>query len=127
MKVYVFGNLDFENDTLALKIAKSLEGKIENVKFVFIKPNEDLPFVEEESVVILDTIQGIDEVTVITEADLENLKVEKSVTAHDFDLGFQLKYLKKLGKLKTFTIIGISMNRKINIEEVKKLILDNIG
>jgi len=33
-------------------------------------------------------------------------------------LGFQLKYLKKLGKIKTFTIIGLPMNKKIDINLV---------
>jgi len=40
-------------------------------------------------------------------------------SAHDFDLGFQLKYLKKLGKINAFIIIGLPMNKKFRIENLK--------
>ncbi|MBN1168928.1 hypothetical protein JXA63_03470 [Candidatus Woesebacteria bacterium] len=122
MKVYVFGNQDFADDTIALKVADKIKDKLKNIEFVFVNPNEDLPFVRRENVVILDTIQGIDEVTKLTEEDLDKIRLEKSVTAHDFDLAFQLKYLKKLGRLETFTIIGIPQDGKIDYLLVQKMV-----
>lgn len=110
MNVYVFGNPDFGGDVVALEAARKLGGKVKGVEFVIVTPNEDLPFADKSDVVIMDAVQGIDKTTVIGEEDLDNLKVDRSVTAHDFDLGFQLKYLKKLGKLKKFTIIGLPQN-----------------
>jgi hypothetical protein len=65
MKVYVFGNPDFEGDVAALEVARKLEGTVARVEFVEVSPNEDLPFVDEDNVIILDAVRGIDKVTLI--------------------------------------------------------------
>jgi hypothetical protein len=114
MKVYVFGNEDQKEDNVAFKAKVKLNSQIKGVRFIEIKPNEDLPFVDQKQVVLLDTIQGIDKVTVLTEKNLDKLIVNRSTTAHDYDLGFQLKYLKKLGKLNKITIIGLPQKGKID-------------
>jgi Ni,Fe-hydrogenase maturation factor len=108
MKVYIFGNEDNTNDNLAFKIASKIKDK--NLEFIKVKTNEDLPFIDEKQVVILDVVAGIDKVTEINNEDLDKLMVSKSTTVHDFDLGFQLKYLQKIGKLGKIKIIGIPMN-----------------
>jgi hypothetical protein len=57
---------------------------------------------------LLDTIQGLEDVTLILNKDLDKLVVSKSSSVHDYDLGFQLKYLQKLGKLgKLFKVINL--------------------
>ena len=122
MKVYVFGNQDFGGDKVALEAAKKLVGKVKKVEFIQVKPNEDLPFAGEENVVILDTVEGIKKTTVITEKDLDKLNVAKSVSVHDWDLGFQLKYLKKLGKLKKVTIIGLPQGGKIDHLRIQSIL-----
>lgn len=122
MKVYVFGNPDFEGDILALKVAEEIKDKLKDVEFVLVNPNEDLPFVGEKNVYILDAVQGIEKITILNEKDLDKIKLEKSVTAHDYDLSFQLKYLKKLGKLKSFTIIGLPQNEEIDNHKLIKLL-----
>ena len=76
MKVYVFGNRDYAPDAVAFEVAGKLSTKFEArnsklIEFVEVKPNEDLPFVGEDLVVILDVVEGIDEVTLITEEDLD--------------------------------------------------------
>ena len=43
MKVYVFGNEYAAEDKRALEVARELEDAIEDVSFVFVKPNEDIP------------------------------------------------------------------------------------
>ena len=70
MKVYVFGNDDLTEDKRAFEVAEKLTGKIENVEFVKVKPNEDVPFIDEKFVVILDAVQGIEKVTEIKDYDL---------------------------------------------------------
>jgi Ni,Fe-hydrogenase maturation factor len=122
MKVYVFGNQDFEKDSLAIEVSRKLKGKIVGVEFIMVNPNEDLPFLEKKNVVILDTVQGIESITKITENDLDKVRLEKSVTVHDFDLAFQLKYLKKLGKLKKFTIIGLPQNEEVNYLRIQSIL-----
>lgn len=107
MKVYVFGNIDVPEDNRAIIAAKELENKIPGVSFVFIKPNEDVPFIDEKRVVILDTIAGIQQVELIEGNNIDKLISSPRGSVHDFDLGFQLKYLKKLGKIGEVFIIGI--------------------
>jgi Ni,Fe-hydrogenase maturation factor len=107
MKVYVFGNKDLASDNAAFLAAKKLTNKNKDIEFEEIKPNEDLPFVDQKFVVILDVVQGINEV--IEFEDLDKLILSQSTTVHDFDLGYQLKYLKKIGHLGRVVIIGLPM------------------
>lgn len=114
MNVYVFGNRDVPGDEVAFRVAKNINGKIDGIDFVNVSPNEDLPFNKEKGLVLLDVIEGIKSVTVLNEKNLDKLVLSKSVTAHDYDLGFQLKYLKKLGKISKLTIIGLPQKGKID-------------
>ena len=60
----------------------------------------------EESIVIIDAVQGISKVTVFD--GLENFTAaHKRMTMHDFDLYDELVLLKKLKKLPKVAIIGI--------------------
>ena len=110
MKVYIFGNEDLKEDGLAFKVAKKLKNKIEKVSFIKVMPNADLPFTDEKFTVIMDTAFGIDEITEIT--DLDNFKLSSSSTVHDFDLAFQLKYLRKIGRLGRVLVIALPMNKE---------------
>lgn len=129
MKIYVFGNKDLDFDSSAIAVAGNLEEKLKshsgkklNIEFVYINPNEDLPFAGEENVVILDVVKGISKVTVFTEQDIDKLKFARSTTAHDYDLGFQLKYLKKLGKIKKVFIIGLPIDKQVDLNKLLKTI-----
>ena len=112
MKVYVFGNKDTLFDSKASEVANILKEKVKNVEFIEVGLNEDLPFSENENVVILDTVDGITGVEVFHSEDLEKFSLSPKSTVHDFDLGFQLKYLKKIGKLGEITIIGLPMGKE---------------
>jgi Ni,Fe-hydrogenase maturation factor len=103
MVIYVFGNADVAQDNVALKVAAKLAGKIPGVEFKEILPNEDLP--ARRSLVIMDAVVGLKKPTVLTNTKQLTLSPRNSV--HDFDLGFQLKYLQKIGKLDKVTIIGL--------------------
>jgi hypothetical protein len=59
MNVYVFGNEYVAEDKRAIEVARELEGAIAGISFVFVSPNEDVPFVNERHVVILDTVEGL--------------------------------------------------------------------
>jgi Ni,Fe-hydrogenase maturation factor len=130
MKVYVFGNQDFEYDNKALTAAKEINDKIPGVEFITINPNGDLPIKDGEDVLIMDTVDGISETTLISDTDLDKIILTKSATAHDFDLSFQIKYLKKLGKLGKVYIIGIPMKGAINYDLIhstlRKLVAQDI-
>lgn len=135
MKIYVFGNKDDKKDKIALEVFEKLEKEIkspylasarvpslnkegEKVKFVEVKPNEDLPF--EGDVVIMDVVWGLKEVSLISDIDKFDLGPKNSV--HDFDLSFQLKYLKKLGKIKSVRIIGLPLEGGVDVKRVKEII-----
>ena len=130
MKVYVFGNKDLELDNKALIAQKKLGAIFPQIEFVEVEPNADLPFERDGQVYIMDTVEGIEEPTLIEDSDLDKLINTSSVSVHDFDLGFQLKYLKKLGKLGNVTIIGLPMEKKIDYLRIqsifKKLVAQDI-
>lgn len=107
MIVYVFGNRDEKSDRAALEAANYLKNTIAGVEFRTAAPNEDLPF--SGDVIIMDGIMGIEKIKVIK--DIKKIVLPPRNSVHDFDLGFQLKYLKKIGRLGKVTIIGLPMNK----------------
>jgi len=105
--VYVFGNPDVACDCAPYQYVSRLAVDFPSLQFVYVAPNADLPFVGERDVWIMDTVQGIPTPQVFSEQDIHTLALSPRTSVHDFDLGFQLKYLQKIGKLKHITIIGI--------------------
>ncbi len=122
MKVYVFGNEDFPRDNNAIKAALNLKNTVKGIEFIFVKPNEDLPFINENKVVIMDVVENIDNVITIADEHIDKISLPPRSTAHDFDLGFQLKYLKKLGKLGIVTIIGIPITGKLDYLSIQSIL-----
>jgi Ni,Fe-hydrogenase maturation factor len=122
-KVLVFGNELVKSDSLALVVAREISqsGKLKDVEFKELDAVEEIQN-EGKDLVILDVVQGIKKLTIIT--DFDQLKNSQIYTLHDFDLGMNLKLLKKLGYIETIRIIGIPMNWKKEkaIAEVKSAI-----
>jgi Ni,Fe-hydrogenase maturation factor len=114
MKIYVFGNEYVGQDKRAIDVARELEGTIKDISFVFVDPNEDVPFVDERKVVILDTVWGIRDVVLVEGDGIDRLVLSPRGSVHDFDLAFQLRYLKKLNKLGKVTIIGIPQEGEVD-------------
>ena len=121
MKIHVFGNEYVAEDKRAIEVAKELEGAIEGISFVFVNPNEDVSFVNERHVVILDTVQGIWEVTLIEGGVIDELISSPRGSVHDFDLAFQLRYLKKLNKLGEVIIIGIPQEGAVDYLRIQSI------
>jgi Ni,Fe-hydrogenase maturation factor len=122
MKVYVFGNKDVGEDKKAIEVAERLEDAIEGVSFIFVGPNEDAPFVGERHAVILDTVRGIRDVALIEGDEMDALVLSPRGSVHDFDLAFQLRYLKKLNKLGEVTIIGIPHEGEVDHLLIKSIL-----
>jgi Ni,Fe-hydrogenase maturation factor len=122
MRIYVFGNEYVAEDKRAIEVARELEDAIEDISFVFVKPNEDVPFVNERQVVILDTVQGIQGVALIEGDRIDGLTLSPRGSVHDFDLAFQLRYLKKLGKLGEITIVGIPQEGEIDYFRIQSIL-----
>ena len=122
MKVYVFGNEHVAEDKRALEVARELEGAVEGLSFAFVKPNEDVPFVNERQVVILDTVQGIQDVALVEGDGIDELILSPRGSVHNFDLAFQLRYLKKLNKLGEVTIIGIPQEGEVDHLRIQSIL-----
>ena len=120
MKILVFGNPDVETDNRAVIAAKKLKN-FAGVEFVLVNSNEDVLPTDKELIVI-DTIVGLPQTDLLTENDLGKLIVPGRGTAHDYDLGFQLKYLIKLKKLKKVRIIGLPAEGKIDYERIQLIL-----
>jgi Ni,Fe-hydrogenase maturation factor len=122
MKVYVFGNEYVAEDKRAIEVARELEDTTVGISFVFVKPNEDVPFVNERHVVILDTVQGIQDVALVEGDRIDGLILSPRGSVHDFDLAFQLKYLRKIGRLGEVTIIGIPQEGEVDYLRIQSIL-----
>lgn len=105
-KFLVFGNPILREDSLPLKIIQKLRETFPYIEFKEFDPNENLEG-EGRNLNIIDTVEGIGEVTLITE--IEKIKTAKLYSMHDFDLGYGLKLLKKLNYIDTVRIFGVPM------------------
>ena len=122
MNVYVFGNEYVAEDKRAIEVARELEGAIEGISFVFVNPNDDVPFVDQRLAVILDTVEGIQDVALVEGDRIDGLVLSPRGSVHDFDLVFQLRYLRKLGKLGKVTIIGIPQEGEVDYLRIKSIL-----
>lgn len=130
MKVYVYGNPDISIDNQALKLSEKLKKDFSQVEFVVVKPNEDTDFYGDEMPLIIDVVLGLPGVRVLTKDHIDTIILEPRATVHDFGLGFQLKYLLKLGKIKNFYLIGIPLDKEVSYSSIhstfKKLVAQDI-
>jgi Ni,Fe-hydrogenase maturation factor len=122
MQVYVFGNEDVPEDRKAIDVAERLISTARDLSFVFVKPNEDVPFADERRLVILDTVSGIHDVALIEGDEVERLISPPRGSVHDFDLTFQLRYLKKIDRLGEVTIVGIPQEGEIDYRRIQSIL-----
>jgi Ni,Fe-hydrogenase maturation factor len=122
MNVYVFGNEYIAEDKRAIEVARELEGALEGISFVFVNPNDDVPFVDQGLAVILDTVEGIQDVALVEGDRIDGLVLSPRGSVHDFDLAFQLRYLRKLGKLGKVTIIGIPQEGDVDYLRIQSIL-----
>lgn len=116
--IYLLGNPTYEQDSLPIKLLPKLKSSLPQFQFVHLDPTENLP--EQEHLILIDTIINAKEIKLLNESDLDKIESSPRTSLHDFDLGFQLKLMKKLGKIKKITIIGIPP------EESQREILEKI-
>jgi Ni,Fe-hydrogenase maturation factor len=119
-KIYVLGNPLVKTDSLPIKLIPLLKKEFPKIDFVEFEPTEDFP--EEKELVILDTVINAKDVCVIT--DVDRIISEKAVSLHDFDLGYNLKLMKKFRIIEKIKIIGLppDIKEKDAIESLRKII-----
>jgi len=104
MNVYIFGNSIVPEDNQSVKLLPDLKANFPKIHFIHADPTGNW-WKGDKNLVIIDTVQGIDQVTVFT--SFKELQASESLTVHDYDLYMDLKLMKKLGKIESFKIIGI--------------------
>jgi Ni,Fe-hydrogenase maturation factor len=103
--IFVAGNPLIEQDSLALRVAEQLQGKIRGIEFREIESLDALQEKEKQNLCIMDVAAGIKKVQLIQ--GIEKLQTKQPISSHDFDLAMQLKVLQKLGKLGKVEIIAV--------------------
>ncbi len=126
-KIFVFGNPLVEKDSLALKVAERLKGRVKGIEFEAVGSLDEVE--KKEDLYIMDVAFGIEKVQLIE--DLEKLETKHPVSGHDFDLAIELKLLKKIGRIGKVRIIAIPAEYNVEkaVEEVKQVaeVLSNIA
>ena len=125
MKFLVFGNPLVEKDNLALKLLPKLKKEFPEIEFKEFDPTENLEAeIENKKLFIIDVVEGIEKVVIIN--NIDKVELIKSCSMHDFDLAYNLKLLKKIGKLKEVEIIGLpmDMSEKEAFREVSNILMN---
>jgi Ni,Fe-hydrogenase maturation factor len=115
--IYVFGNPLVKEDSLPLKLIGKLRKEFPSLEFKEFDTVEDLT---ERELSIIDTVKGIKKVELIE--DIDKIVTDKIYSMHDFDLGYNLKLLKKMKMIDKVRIFGIPMEiseKKIFLELCK--------
>ncbi len=105
-KVLVFGNPMVECDSMPLRLIGKLRKRFPRLEFKEFDPSENLES-EGRLLNIIDAVEGIKKVVLIT--DIDRVKISRIYSMHDFDLGYSLKLLKKLGYLDGVKIFCVPM------------------
>jgi Ni,Fe-hydrogenase maturation factor len=118
--IYVFGNPLVKEDSLPLKLIGKLRKEFPSLEFKELDTVEDLEL--EKELNIIDTVKGIKKVELIE--DIDKIITDKIYSMHDFDLGYNLKLLKKMKMIDKVRIFGIpmKMNEKKAFLELCKFI-----
>jgi hypothetical protein len=96
-------------DSIPLKLLGKLKKAFPELEFKEFDPNDNLEK-EGRQLNIIDTVEGIKRVTLIT--DIDSIRTARIYSMHDFDLGYSLKLLKKMKYLDSVKIFGVPMKMK---------------
>ncbi len=107
MKIYVFGNPLLRKDSIAIKIARKLAKKFPEIEFKEFDVVEDLE--EIDTLYLMDVVKGLKKVKIIENFDF--IETKKIFSLHDYDLSYEVKLLKKIGKIKKVFLIGIPFGK----------------
>lgn len=113
-------------DRAPLRLAARLAARFPDMEFKEFDPSENLEK-EGRDLNIIDTAEGIGKVTLFT--DIDSIRVSKIYSLHDFDLGFSLKLLKKLGYLDSVKVFCVPMciGDDLALEQLTALIASSLS
>ncbi len=119
--IYVFGNPLLKEDSVPLKLLTRLRKEFPEIDFVELDPSDNIHELGKE-LAIIDTVKNMKRVRIIE--NIDSIEADKIYSLHDFDLGQNLKLLKKLGMIEKVRIIGVpmGMRKEEALEQVKYLL-----
>lgn len=123
--IYIFGNSLLPLDNMPIKILPKLQKIFPEINFIIQDPNENLKPIAGK-LMIIDTVIGIKKVSVIK--NINKLQLSPVCSLHDFDLGYNLRLLHKIGNLRQIIIFGLPQNldEKEALNQLKKIIIINL-
>jgi hypothetical protein len=119
MTIYIFGNQLLKQDSSPVNLLPDLTCEFPDITFKHVDPTENW-WEGEKEVTIIDTVNGIEEVTIFNSLDDFTMKT-KRLSPHDYDVYMDLKLMMKIGKIKKVTIIGVPA-KPITMNDVAPLI-----
>ncbi|MCR4263548.1 MAG: hypothetical protein NUV98_02405 [Candidatus Roizmanbacteria bacterium] len=119
MKIFVFGNEISDVDNHAPSLIPELSKRFPDIEFILGDPTENW-WQGENELVIMDTVVGIEKVTVFN--SLDAFEKQTQITPHDYDLYMDLQLMLKIGNVSKVKIIGIpsESSRKTILRGIKK-------
>jgi Ni,Fe-hydrogenase maturation factor len=114
-KILVFGNPVIGKDSVPVKIIPELQKEFPAIEFKHLDGIDDIQK-EGVDLVIIDSVEGLKKSKIIT--DIDSIISGNKYSMHDFDLGQNLRLLKKIKAIENVIIIGIPM--KIGETEAKE-------
>jgi len=121
-KILVFGNPLIKKDEISLKLIRKLREIFPKIEFIEMDPTEEIQKYGRE-IIIIDAVENVRKVTLIdffSSEDFEKIKLNNNYSLHDFDLGYNLRLLKKMKLIDRVKIIGIPIKNKENFSELIK-------
>ena len=103
-RIYVLGNILVKEDSFPIKIIPLLKKKFPEHEFIEFDPSENFP--KQEKLTIIDTVTNAKKICLIR--DINKIELNNICSLHDFDLGYNLKLMKKFGMVKNVNIIKYS-------------------
>jgi hypothetical protein len=88
---------------MPFRLLPFLREAFDGIEFREFDPTENFP--DSGVLYFIDTVIGIDKVVVLR--NIDQLEDSPHVSVHDADLGFHLKWLRKLGKNPKVVIFGV--------------------
>jgi Ni,Fe-hydrogenase maturation factor len=114
MQVFVFGNEYIEQDKAAKSLMPLLQERFDKIDFIPCTTPEQLLEAGEDTIRILDVVKGIEKPIIIE--NVEQLKTNKLISLHDFDVAFFLNLMKELGIQKNIKILGIPATTEMDAD-----------
>lgn len=120
-----------EGDNLGLKLMDRLEKEFSEIEFIEVDAIEDLQNYGSK-LKIIDAVVEIDEVRVLkldSLEDFDKIEIGRVYSMHDFDLGYNLKLLKKMKLIDSVEIICLPVGGGENevFEKVCGLVRGMVG